>query len=382
MPSSPLPDSPRHVPALTGLRGIAAGWVALYHGWQVFGAPALPLLGVDLSFVFAAGYFGVDLFFVLSGFLLGMPLLHAIQRRRLWPALGAFWRRRCLRVLPAYWGQLLVLIALALWTGTEVAGWPLTLASHFSLTTNLFPFEVVPLNRVYWSLPVEWNFYMVLPLLVWAVRVGGWRWVLPVGALLALGFRLLCYGTVYEVPPDSLLSWWAGSIHQLPARLDQFVLGMFAAWWLQQCAPSARAGDVLLAMGLAVLVAAAAWIGPRGDVFSRVDVPLVFVQFSLLGLIFATLCYAACGTGWLVRLLLGGRVLGALGTISYSLYLWHAPILHWQADWNWPTGWGSALPILLTASLILLVSGLSYRVLERPFLHGHRHEPGQSRGGA
>lgn len=372
-PSSP-PDPPSHIPALTGLRGIAAGWVALYHGWQVFGAPSLPLLGIDLSFLFAAGYFGVDLFFVLSGFLLGMPLLHAIQRRGPWSALGHFWRRRCMRVLPAYWGQLLVLFGLALWTGAQVADWPLSLASHFSLTTNLFPFDVVPLNRVYWSLPVEWNFYMLLPVLVWAVRAGGWRWVLPVSVLLALGFRLLCYGTVYDVPPDSLLSWWAGSIHQLPARLDQFVLGMFAAWWQRQRAPGARAGDALLALCLAALLAAAAWIGPRGDVFSLVDVPLVFVQFSLLGLVFATLCYAACSPGRWVGRLLCGRVLGALGTISYSLYLWHAPILHWQTGWHWPTAWGAALPVLLTAGLILLVSGLSYRVLERPFLHGHRHE--------
>jgi peptidoglycan/LPS O-acetylase OafA/YrhL len=375
MPSTPPTDATSHIPALTGLRGVASAWVALYHGWQVFGAPSLPLLGIDLSFLFAAGYFGVDLFFVLSGFLLGMPLLQAIQRRGLWPALGRFWQRRCLRVLPAYWGQLLVLVTLALWTGAEVAHWPLTLASHVSLTTNLFPFEVVPLNRVYWSLPVEWNFYLLLPMLVWAVRAGGWRWVLPLGLLFALAFRLLCYSTVYELPPDSLLSWWAGSIHQLPARLDQFVLGMFAAWGLQQHAPSSRGGDALLALGLAALLAAAAWIGPRGDVFSLVDTPLVFVQFSLLGLIFTTLCYAACGSGRWVDRLLCSRGLVALGTVSYSLYLWHAPILHWQAGWHWPSGWGTTLPMLLTACLILLASGLSYLALERPFLRGHRHEP-------
>lgn len=360
-----------HIAALTGLRGLAAAWVASYHGWQAAGAPALPLLGVDFSPLLGAGYFGVDLFFVLSGFLLGPPLLQALQTRGVEAALGHFWRRRCLRVLPAYWAQLAILFALALAAGRTIENPALTLLSHATLSFNLVPFDVVPLNRVYWSLPVEWNFYIVLPLLVFALMRLGWAWLLPLALGGAIAYRLLCWSTVADVPPSSLLSWWVGSIHQLPARIDQFLLGMFAAWLLQHRAPGARTASALALASVAGLALMAVLVGPRGDVFSRGDVPLVFLQFSLLGALFAALCLAAARGSRLTEWLFGGRAIGFLGTISYSLYLWHAPILGWQAGWAWHGAVPGWLHALLVALLILAVSTLSYRWLERPFLQPH-----------
>lgn len=101
-----MPDQPSSVPhdyfpALTGLRGIAACWVMLYHLWQLAGAHSVAPLGVDITPVFSCGYMGVDLFFVLSGFLLGLPFLAWANGRRAFPDLAQFWKRRCLRV-PAW----------------------------------------------------------------------------------------------------------------------------------------------------------------------------------------------------------------------------------------------------------------------------------------
>lgn len=353
----------QNTPTLTGLRGWAALYVLLYHGWQVAGTPEW--WAQSQRFV-AAGYTGVDLFFVLSGFLLGLPLVDALRGGNVRSALARFWNRRIRRVLPAYGFQVCVLFAV-LWVSAELpadAWW--VLGTHLTLTFNLFPYDVRPLNGVYWSLPVEWNFYVVLPLLAWAMLRLGWaRSVLGL-VLFALIFRWACYSTVWDVPPTSWMSWWAGSIHQLPARIDQFAFGMLAAWIHRQ-RPTIDHRWVFLTAVIG-LACTCFWLGARGDVFSRVEVPLVFVQFTLLGALYAALCLGAAGSGTLARAVFANRIMLWLGTISYSLYLWHYPILHWQRHWAWLHAAGPWVAGTLTAAIIFAVSALSYRWLERPFL--------------
>lgn len=360
------PTTASHLPALTGLRGIASGWVLLYHLWQNFGAPRLELFGFDFSFLCAAGYFGVDLFFVLSGFLLGMPLKQALESSAWRPVLTRFYFRRARRVLPAYWTQLLVLFGIAWWMGDEIRNPVLNVASHLSLTSNLFPYQVRPINPVYWSLPVEWDFYLVLPLLAWAVTRIGLERVLGLALAGALMFRIYCLGTVYELPPESWFSWWAGSIHQLPARLDQFLLGMFAASLASRKLLEARSNNALLLASLFILGISAWLIGPRGDVFSKVDAPWVLFQFTWLGLLFAFLCLVASGPGRLTRSALANPPLLFLGTISYSLYLWHLPLIGWLRPILAPhLSTPLELGALLTA--ILSASTLSWWLCERSF---------------
>ncbi|MFO1494088.1 MAG: acyltransferase [Lysobacterales bacterium] len=353
----------QNIATLTGLRGWAALMVLIYHAWQTAGAPEW---WGQAQYWLAAGYTGVDLFFVLSGFLLGVPLIEALRRVGLRQALARFWQRRLRRVLPAYGFQVLLLSALLCVSADAAApGWR-SLLTHLTLTFNLIPYQAQPLNGVYWSLPVEWNYYLVLPLLACAVLRLGWGRTAVAVLLLVLGFRWACYSTVWELPPSGWLSWWAGSIHQLPARLDQFVLGMLAAHLHQRCAGLAH--ERIFLQALAGLWLCSYWLGSRGDGFSRVDVPLVFVQFTALGLLYAALCLGAAGSGRWARWLCANPLMLQLGTISYSLYLWHYPILHWQRHWTWLHDLGPLLSVTLTAMIILAVSALSYRWLERPFL--------------
>jgi len=89
---------PPYADALTGLRGVAALWVLVFHLWQRTGAPALALGPLDFTPLAAHGYLGVDLFFVLSGYLIGGPWV-AMRLGGAKVAFGTFWRRRFLRVL-------------------------------------------------------------------------------------------------------------------------------------------------------------------------------------------------------------------------------------------------------------------------------------------
>ena len=223
----PIEAERSYQPSLTGLRGIAATWVLAYHAWLFSnGVPvAFSFAGIRFDFtpLFQCGYFGVDMFFVLSGYLLSLPFHRALAQQRAMPSLWRYWAHRCRRVLPAYWLQLAILATAYLVIGTPhiTLG---DLIAHAVLAQNIAPWTTPTINPVYWSMPVEWDFYIVLPLL--ALLLGRCRWWLSLIAVLVwvLSFRLLCYLSLFD-PARSWLSF--GDVHQLPGRLDQF----FSACW-------------------------------------------------------------------------------------------------------------------------------------------------------
>ncbi len=370
MTSTPAPRLPPYSDALTGLRGIAALWVLVFHLWQFMGGPRLAVGPVDFTPLAARGHFGVDLFFVLSGYLIGGAWVIARLGGPAVP-MGTFWKRRFLRVFPAYWAQWAVLALLAWWSAKPFPLDATGAVLSATLTFNLVQNEAA-LNPVWWSLPVEWNFYLVVPLmaLLFATR----RALPPPLVVLVLAsvvFRAVLWWSIHAYGADAVEFYrW---VIQLPGRLDQFALGMLAAHALAQ----GRGGSeriLLLAGGVATLVLV--WLGHRaGNVVDRAIAPWLFFQFALFGCAFAALVAAAAlSRTRAVRLLLANRPLVFLGTISYSLYLWHYPVLQWLrswaraqeiplSDWRWATG-----AVVCGIGL----SALSYVLTERPFLPRRR----------
>ena len=210
--------SSSYLPNLTGVRGLAALWVLAFHGWQFAERPALllPLPGLGLNFtpLFKCGYFGVDLFFVLSGFLLSMPFHRAALERRPAPSLRHFWIHRCRRVLPAYWLQLVVLAVTFALLGRFDQITPPVLAAHALLVQNVVPWSVPLLNPVYWSMPVEWDFYVVLPLLAWLLTRCRWPLALLFVLTFVFAFRVLCYWSLTDPALAKMIGF--GDVQQLP----------------------------------------------------------------------------------------------------------------------------------------------------------------------
>jgi peptidoglycan/LPS O-acetylase OafA/YrhL len=343
--------------------------VLLYHAWQFAGGPKLVLGPLDLTPLAACGFFGVDLFFVLSGYLLGLPFIRARMAAAPQPSLRRFWQRRCRRVLPAYWTQLVILLAIA----TVAAGgvMPLgagELVAHAGLLFNLVD-NTSPLNAVYWSLPVEWDFYLVLPLLALGFSRGrGWPWLLPLALLAAIGFRVACGWALLTYGADGIGFYrW---VMQLPARLDQFAFGMTAAW-LTLRGLSTLQRQALAVTGIAIVLLQAWMTAPRGDFLGNADLAWVYWHYSALGAGFAAIIAAAAVPGSGPARLFDGRVLGFFGLISYSLYLWHYPVL--QALRALATSVDARLLWwLLAPALAIVVSTLSYVLVERPFLQPRR----------
>src|SRR5262249_36241229 len=150
------------------------------------------------------------------------PFLRAFARREPLPSLREYWLHRCRRVLPAFWVQLAILIGVGIATAALTVP-ARDLVPHALLVQNLVPWRTTTINPVYWSMPVEWDFYLFLPLIAWLVaRCRGWLVALLV-LVWVIGFRLLCYASLFD-PAWQWLSF--SDVHQLPARADQFFFGV------------------------------------------------------------------------------------------------------------------------------------------------------------
>jgi peptidoglycan/LPS O-acetylase OafA/YrhL len=397
-PSSGLgvrPSSGSRLPGIEGLRAIAACSILVYHTW-LFSPPGprSANLGVLDGFMLDLAY-GVVLFFTLSGFLLYRPFAAAILRGRPLPSLRRYLRNRALRILPAYW-VILFLCAIVLgsalfWdsSGNLADGRLLdvgALARAGLFLQGYFPSTLLVGIGPAWSLAVEVVFYCALPLLVvLAVALArrcttraGRRWVVLVPAALILMVGLTGkLAAAHLVPPASPFDDWAQNWHSVLVRsfwcqADLFAFGMALAvlrvdsedgllrlprWWRK-------------AAVIGVLAAYAA-VARAGDGQQLSYSPRNTVVAAACALLLALVVLPADGaaTSALVRVL-ETRPLVAAGVISYSIFLWHEPLIRWlDAHSLTLAGRGGLLVNLIMAAVATgVASTLTYRLVEAPAL--------------
>jgi peptidoglycan/LPS O-acetylase OafA/YrhL len=344
----------RFRPDIEGMRAIAVGLVLLFHG---YGKP------------FFGGFVGVDVFFVISGFLITSLLLHEqIKDGRI--SIGRFYARRVRRILPASALTVLVTIVatyklLGFISGNEVADaakWTAVFTAnfHFALIGTDYLGSRLPPSPLQhmWSLGVEEQFYLVWPSLF---------------LLLAVTARLSRRRNVFRVLATSLL----------------VVVGASLAWSVIQTSsnatwayfsPLTRAWELALGALIAVIGPAvsrvprwayqvAALLGLAGIVVSALaltpSMPFPGWRVAIPVVSSALLIWAGCGNPQtVVGRALSIRPMQWLGARSYSLYLWHWPILMIGAQYvghhlsNWQN---SALLLAAVAA-----SAITFRLVENP----------------
>lgn len=364
-----------YIAALTGLRGVAAGLVFLYHYAALHPGIRLdltvPVVGRIFQFPLGFGFVGVDIFFVLSGFLLSLPFANAALGAGPPPALPRYFRRRLLRVFPAYYAQLLILMLVGAWF---VSWTPQSIGSftaHLAMFFNIGWQPVRPMVGVWWTLPVEMGFYLLLPLLAPFMRPSRWAPVLFLGLALSVIYR--GWAAAHFGPLGGDRAFMAAS--QLPGNLAEFLLGASAALLARYAAlhKLPRPPAWMLDLGfLAGLVLPAVWLWeivlPAGAGYWLGHWSMQVAPLAMgLPLSVAVLClYWGCRSG---KYLLANRAIYVLGLVSYSLYLWHFVIMQ-QLQQALGESYDS-LPHWITFPLacaaVLGVATASYYLIERPF---------------
>lgn len=348
------PQSLVYRPEIDGLRAIAVLSVIFYHA----GFSGLPY-----------GFLGVDIFFVISGYLITSILLNDLSAQQF--SLVHFYERRARRILPAL---TLVLIATTFFAWFWLLPHELKRFGDSLFSTSLFHSNLyfanqsgyfapesqeLPLLHT-WSLAVEEQFYFVFPILLYlALRFGK---TLGLGLLVLALIGSYAYFLLYAIKSDA--------IYFLPyTRAWELMLGVLCAIGLKnKPVPEASIKqDILPLLGLLLIY----WAMTVKLKYSPYNLGFVTLQVCL-GTAMLIYCCRAHG---LIKHILSAKWLVAVGLISYSVYLWHNPILAFShIKFNYQDG--SVYGYLILA-LTLLLAWLSYHWVEQPFRNKSMFSPQQ-----
>jgi peptidoglycan/LPS O-acetylase OafA/YrhL len=357
----PYHPEPARLRGLDLLRAAAIVLVMLSHytGF-VAGAPIFGALG-------AAGWAGVDLFFVLSGYLIGNQLLAPVARGETL-SLKVFFARRLLRTLPNYYVVLAVYLLLP---HAPIAGSGLPPLWQMLTFTQNIGLAYGQTFTHSWSLCIEEQFYVVLPLAVLAfARLRRSR-----GAL-GLAWCVLGGAIVVGVAARAV-AWFVYGHEAFTAevyyssfgRFDELLPGVAVAM-LRNFHPAVfarlqRRANGLLAAGLALSIGVLACI--RHD-WPSLGLTSTF-GYSLLAIGFGLLTLSALGPASLLNRL---RVPGApqLALWSYAVYLAHKPVFMALRPWceRLHVDTHAPLAVLAIMALALLAGWLLFRLVETPFM--------------
>lgn len=337
---------------IQGLRAIAVLSVVAFHA-------ELPVPG---------GFTGVDVFFVISGYVITLLLLREHSRGTF--SFATFYARRAQRLLPA----LAVVVAT-----TFVISWliqspfgaqqttaatgigAMLLAANMVIVRSVGGYfdadaEANPLLNT-WSLSVEEQFYLIFPLVVIAAAAkfrhrSGLLWTVAV--LTAASFILSLALTGGWSPANLTSQPEAWAFYLSPARAWEFGAGALLAIVVARhhWTPSIRQANVLAIAGVILLAASFWWITPESPF------PGALALLPVIGT--SALIAAGLAPNPTSRLL-GQRPAVLIGDWSYSIYLWHWPIIVFALI-LWP---GPVTPII-AAIVSLLPALLSYRYVENP----------------
>lgn len=302
------------------------------------------------------GFLGVDVFFVVSGFVITRWLLHKQQGINLLN----FWLQRVLRIVPAYVVMLTVVA-----TGTAV----IFLPENFGQFAKSWLHSLIFVSNRYfanygdyfspalheqpllhtWSLAIEMQFYLVYPPLFLVLRRTGQFWILP--ALFVIGLVGAQWAWSSSPTPSALY-------YALLVRAPEFLLGCSLAVFQLDSVPQRPRwiGSLSTAVGLALILvsfglASERWFNPL----------IALVACSGAGLVI----WGRSGEDGLGRLLASRWIL-LLGALSYSIYLWHWPVLalvryaygtlHWDPQF-----------VAAYVAVVLGLSWVSWNVIENRF---------------
>ena len=326
-------------PEIEGLRAIAVLAVLFFH---------LNLPG------FGGGFVGVDMFFVISGYLITKNIISDLSARVF--SFKSFYLRRIYRLLPALLVTLLATLVASFFILTPEHFSQLgrsTLASFFSVSNILFWSEAgyfdeaklfKPLLHT-WSLGVEEQFYLLWPLLLFALNAKGKK---------ISGFIIILLGVASLIAAQGLLSQYnALAFYWMPLRISEFAIGAALVFSSRTISTSVRS-SILAIIGIGLILV------PIATYNEQTSFPGVMALIPCLG----TALLIQFGQAPVVFQILSNSFSRQLGKISYSLYLVHWPVIVLVSYWKLG-GLGLKSLIVVIPTIFILSWALHHFVEQR-----------------
>lgn len=329
-----------------GLRAIAVVPVILYHA----GAPG-----------FSGGFVGVDIFFVISGYLITSILIKSISEKKF--SILNFYERRARRILPAliFVVFFTLLCSAFILFPSDFKGFGKSLLATGIFGSNILFWqeagyfdtanELKPLIHT-WSLAVEEQFYVIFPILLFAISLFGLirkRLVLILSIAFISGFLFADWASG---------RYQAASFFLLPTRAWELLGGsLVAAYFVSHAPPRGMLAEIGSTVGL-LLIAIAIVVLDSGYYWPG--------RWALLPVVGTMLLIVCAQSRTRVAQLLSWSPLVSVGLLSYSAYLWHQPLFA-LARHATPTGQPSVLAFAALIAMTFTLSWISWRFVERPF---------------
>jgi peptidoglycan/LPS O-acetylase OafA/YrhL len=343
--------------SLTGLRGIAASFVMLYH------FTATTVAAGPLSTFVRKGYIWVDLFFVLSGFIMALSFANTFASRAdsSWRTYWMFLSRRLARVYPLY---LLVTTESAIVAvgvaehGPRRGSFDLTVAANVTMVQAWGIAR--SLEGAAWSISTEWAAYLLFPGLLALTLCRSRRVAFASGLVCIVAVALLAASPGLRFDDQSRMGpldiYSSSTIAPLIRCLAEFSLGLLSYRYFR-ATETRRDSRIQHARWAAAtsLVIVLAMMLPNTDV-------LIVALFPLL------ITMLAFQTGW-VAFVLSSRLPVWLGNVSYSIYLLHGKFVHlvdWGGDALVGRG-GHSASVFIAIMLVMLCATIVHHLIERPF---------------
>lgn len=352
---------------LDHLRALAIIIVFVYHYTVMFGNP--PGLHKWLG---SWGWTGVDLFFVLSGYLIGGQLFAKIARDQPIPY-GEFYLKRSLRILPAYFAVLLLYLTIPAFTERSHLP-PLWRMLSFTQNFGLDLSKTGAFSHA-WSLCIEEQFYLVLPLLIIGLSVlkahRKAAWLLLALFIFGLAIRSFIWFDILATPEQTAFgkSYYMLIYYPTWSRLDGLLAGVaLAAFYYFK--PAAwqrltRKGNFLLL--IALLLVAGAWFiahdehqyEMQGAIFGYPAIAIAYGALLLAAL--SPSCFLYCYPSRLTTL---------IARLSYSIYLTHKQLIHLTHEVlnRYGIGNDTYLSFFICVGIALAGGWILHIAVEKPFL--------------
>lgn len=348
-----MSSSIQYRPEVDGLRTIAVIPVILFH--------------INHEWI-SGGYVGVDVFFAISGFLITSILLKEVRENRF--SIIDFYERRIRRLLPLAIVVYIAVIVLFMFIFPPEQ-FRLTVSSVLSslfFVSNIYfwqlggyfgpSLETNPLLHT-WSLSVEEQFYLFFPIFLYLLhKASEARWLVTTSFITLICISLLL---AIEFAPSPLS--FAG-FYLLPVRVYELLLGALAALLISNrkelCRTEKATG--LSEVGL-IFIVTAMWLYDKTLAFPS--------YYALLPVLGSVLIFIDPAINSPVKKLLASRPLVYCGLISYSLYLWHWPVVV-AVKWL-ELGVNTYIEPVLIIVVTLLLSILSFKYIETPFRNKKRY---------